>query len=43
LAGVDAALLIAAALMLASPLIGLWLRMPRIGARGEETPLIFFE
>jgi len=40
LAGVDAALLIAAALMLASPLIGLWLRMPRIGARGEETVVL---
>lgn len=22
--------------MLASPLLGLWLRMPRVGARGEE-------
>jgi MFS family permease len=40
LAGVEAALLIAAALMLASPLIGLWLRMPRIGARGEETVVV---
>jgi MFS family permease len=40
LAGVDAALLIAAALMLASPLIGLWLRMPRVGARGEETVVL---
>ena len=40
LAGVDAALLIAAALMLASPLLGLWLRMPRIGARGEETVVL---
>ena len=29
--------MIAGVLMLASPLIGLWLRMPRIGARGEET------
>ncbi|HTZ34477.1 MAG TPA: MFS transporter [Stellaceae bacterium] len=36
-AGVEAALLVAAALMLASPLLGVWLRMPRIGARGEET------
>ena len=26
--------------MLASPLIGLWLRMPRIGARGEETVVL---
>src|SRR5499427_270667 len=40
LAGVDAALLIAATLMLASPLIGLWLRMPRVGARGEETVVL---
>jgi len=40
LAGVEAALLIAAALMLASPLIGIWLRMPRIGARGEETVVL---
>jgi MFS family permease len=39
-AGVEAALLVAAALMLASPLIGLWLRMPRIGARGEETVVL---
>src|SRR6516165_4641338 len=39
-AGVEAAILIAAALMLASPLIGLWLRMPRIGARGEETVVL---
>ncbi|NYG45377.1 MFS family permease [Bradyrhizobium sp. IAR9] len=36
-AGVQTALLVSAALMLASPLIGLWLRMPEIGARGEET------
>jgi MFS family permease len=40
LAGVETALLIAGALMLASPLIGLWLRMPRIGARGEETVVL---
>ncbi|RXG86644.1 MFS transporter [Bradyrhizobium zhanjiangense] len=36
-AGVEMALLISAALMLASPLTGLWLRMPRVGARSEET------
>ena len=36
IAGVENALLVSAALMLASPLLGLWLRMPRIGARGEE-------
>ncbi|BBC02257.1 MULTISPECIES: MFS transporter [Bradyrhizobium] len=35
-AGVETALLVSAALMLASPLIGRWLPMPRIGARGEE-------
>ncbi|MGY4509553.1 MFS transporter [Bradyrhizobium sp. USDA 3650] len=35
-AGVQTALLISAALMLASPLLGLWLRMPRIGTRGED-------
>ncbi|QOZ23905.1 MFS transporter [Bradyrhizobium sp. CCBAU 51753] len=35
-AGVGTALLVSAALMLASPLVGLWLPMPRIGARGEE-------
>jgi len=39
-AGVEVALLVAAALMLASPLIGLWLRMPLIGARGEETVVL---
>jgi MFS family permease len=36
-AGLETALLVSAALMLASPLIGLWLRMPPIGARGEES------
>jgi predicted MFS family arabinose efflux permease len=36
-AGVETALLVSAALMLASPLIGRWLRMPRIGEPGEET------
>ncbi|MCK1516953.1 MFS transporter [Bradyrhizobium sp. 190] len=39
-AGVEAALLVSAVLMLASPLIGLWLRMPRIGARGEEAAML---
>ncbi|MBB4365206.1 MFS family permease [Bradyrhizobium sp. CIR18] len=34
--GVEMALLVSAALMLASPIIGFWLPMPRIGARGEE-------
>ncbi|QOZ36335.1 MFS transporter [Bradyrhizobium sp. CCBAU 53421] len=35
-AGVQNALLVAAVLMLASPLIGRWLPMPRVGARGEK-------
>jgi MFS family permease len=35
-AGVEISLLASGALMTASPLLGLWLRMPRIGARGEE-------
>ncbi|WP_084335119.1 MFS transporter [Bradyrhizobium arachidis] len=35
-AGVEVALLVSSALMLLSPLIGLWLRMPRISARGED-------
>ncbi|MGY2803701.1 putative MFS family arabinose efflux permease [Bradyrhizobium sp. USDA 4506] len=36
-AGVETALLVSATMMLASPLIGHWLPMPRIGARGEES------
>ncbi|MHC2440134.1 MFS transporter [Bradyrhizobium sp. USDA 4451] len=39
-AGVETALLVSAALMLASPLIGRWLPMPRVGARGEESELL---
>ena len=39
-AGVETALLVSAVLMLASPLLGLWLRMPRIGARGEEAEVL---
>lgn len=35
-AGVQTALLISAGLMLISPLLGLWLRMPRIGARDQD-------
>lgn len=35
-AGLQTALLVSAGLMLASPLTGLWFRMPRIGSRGEE-------
>lgn len=38
--GVDTALLVSAALMMISPLLGLWFRMPRIGARGEETEML---
>ncbi|WGR94731.1 MFS transporter [Bradyrhizobium sp. ISRA443] len=36
IAGVETALLISAALMLLSPLLGLWLRMPPVGARNED-------
>ncbi|WP_342723958.1 MFS transporter [Bradyrhizobium sp. B097] len=39
-AGVETALLLSAALMVASPLIGRWLPMPRVGARGEEAELL---
>lgn len=35
IAGVETALLISAGLMLLSPLLGLWLRMPPVGARNE--------
>jgi MFS family permease len=38
--GVETALLISAALMLVSPLLGLWLPMPRIGARNEDAALL---
>lgn len=39
-AGVDIALLISAALMLLSPLLGVWLQMPRIGGRGEDAEIL---
>lgn len=39
-AGVSTALLISAGVMLVSPLLGLWLPMPRIGARGEEAEVL---
>jgi MFS family permease len=39
-AGVEIALLVSAALMLASPLIGHWLRMPRVGARNEDAEVL---
>ncbi|MCA6111479.1 MFS transporter [Bradyrhizobium cenepequi] len=35
-AGVEVALLVSAGLMLLSPLLGLWLRMPPVGARNED-------
>jgi hypothetical protein len=34
-AGVETALLVSAGLMLGSPLLGIWLRMPPVGARNE--------
>jgi MFS family permease len=39
-AGVEAALLVSAMLMLASPLLGSWLRMPRVGARNEDAEVL---
>ena len=39
-AGVETALLVSAALMLASPLLGLWLPMPRVGARNEDAEVL---
>src|SRR4030088_1663460 len=39
-AGVETALLVSAALMFASPLLGLWLRMPRVGARNEDAEVL---
>lgn len=39
-AGVETALLISAALMFVSPLLGLWLRMPRIGPRDKEAEMM---
>jgi hypothetical protein len=36
LAGVETALLVSAGLMLLSPLLGIWLRMPPVGARNED-------
>ena len=35
-AGVETALLVSGGLMFLSPLLGLWLRMPRVGARNED-------
>jgi predicted MFS family arabinose efflux permease len=39
-AGVETALLVSAALMFASPLLGLWLQMPRVGARNEDAEVL---
>src|SRR5712672_1086804 len=39
-AGVEAALLVSAALMLASPLLGRWLKMPPVDARAEAAELL---
>jgi MFS family permease len=38
--GVETALLVSAALMFVSPLLGFWLRMPRIGARNEDAEVL---
>jgi MFS family permease len=40
LAGVETALLVAAGLMVVSPLLGIWLTMPRIGARSEDADVL---
>src|ERR1700741_4729985 len=39
-AGVEAALLVSATLMLLSPLLGHWLRMPPVGARNEDAEVL---
>ena len=39
-AGVQTALLVSAAMMLVSPLLGLWLRMPPVGARNEPAEIL---
>jgi MFS family permease len=39
-AGVQTALLVSAGLMLISPLLGIWLPMPRIGARNEDAEFL---
>ena len=36
IAGVEIALLVSAGMMLLSPLLGIWLRMPPVGARNED-------
>src|SRR3569623_2053552 len=39
-AGVEGALLTASGLMLISPLLGVWLTMPRVGARNEDAEVL---
>jgi predicted MFS family arabinose efflux permease len=39
-AGVETALLVSAGLMFVSPLLGLWLHMPRVGSRDEEAEVL---
>jgi hypothetical protein len=39
-AGVETAMLVSASLMFASPLLGLWLAMPPVGARDEDPALL---
>src|SRR6195952_2385139 len=39
-AGVETALLVSAALMFVSPLLGLWLRIPPVGARNEDAEFL---
>lgn len=39
-AGVEVALLVAAGLMLVSPVLGIWLAMPRVGARNEDAEVL---
>src|SRR5260370_19707676 len=39
-AGVETALLVSAGLLFAGPLLGLWLGMPRVGARNEDAEVL---
>ncbi len=39
-AGVETALLVSAGLMLLSPVLGIWLKMPRVGARNEDAEVL---
>ncbi len=38
--GVETALLVSGALMFTSPVLGLWLHMPRVGARNEDAEIL---